>query len=487
MTAWFEAAWSEAWVRAERGVAARQGVIRGAVLMLAILLAAGLSAQEQPGESETRPAGEIAGSVLDPSAAPLAGALVTLERPGSGDRRSTVTDDAGAFRFPALTAGTYKITIAAPGFTAWNAPNVSVLDDGKPASVSATLELAPVATNVNVGLTAREVAAEQLKTEEKQRLFHLFPNYFVTYAANPAPLTAAQKFQLGWKSVIDPVEIFTDAGIAGVEQARGAYHQFGLGLEGYGKRFGAQYADDVNGTIIGGVLMQSVFHQDPRYFYKGTGTLRSRLLYVLATAFVRKGDNGHWQADYSDALGAVAAGEISTLYYPASSRVGLRMFHIVLATYGSNIGGNLFSEFVSRRLTSHAPKPALAPSRPLLRAGTPVTLISIEPLDSKATQDAGAIGFVVTDDLKADGVVMIKAGSKASGQVRYSVGAGADGPALHVKLEHVTIESGQAEIPLRSTPVRGSADPLQFRRLEDSGRISVVLYVDENTPLSAVQ
>ena len=83
-------------------------------------------------------------------------------------------------------------------------------------------------------------------------------------------------------------------------------------MEGYGKRFGAQYADGVNGVIIGGVIMQTVFHQDPRYFYKGTGSFRSRALYAIATAFVRKGDNGHWQPDYSDVLGSLAAGEIST-------------------------------------------------------------------------------------------------------------------------------------------------------------------------------
>ena len=62
------------------------------------------------------------------------------------------------------------------------------------------------------------------------------------------------------------------------------------------KRFGAQYADRVSRVIIGHVVMQSIFHQDPRYFYKGTGTIRSRTLYAIGTAFVRKGDNGRLAA-----------------------------------------------------------------------------------------------------------------------------------------------------------------------------------------------
>ena len=219
-----------------------------------------------------------------------------------------------------------------------------------------------------------------MKAEEKQRLLGVFPHYFVTYDPNAAPLNAAQKFQLGWKTVLDPITILSSAIGAGIQQARNSYHEFGQGMEGYGKRFGAQYADGVNGVIIGGVIMQAVFHQDPRYFYKGTGSVRSRALYAIATAFVRKGDRGHWQPDYSDVLGSLAAGEISTLYYPASSRAGLRLFHGVLWDLGGRAAGNLFEEFFSRKITTHVPKAAMALSKPILREGSPVSLISVQSI-----------------------------------------------------------------------------------------------------------
>jgi hypothetical protein len=128
------------------------------------------------------------------------------------------------------------------------------------------------------------------------------------------PRPAAQKFQLGWAEIIDPEVLIGTGLVAGIEQWRNSYHEFGQGREDYAKRFGAAYADCVSGIFIGHVLTQSVFHQDPRYFYKGTGGFRARALYVIGTAFVSKGDNGRWQPDYSDVIGGLASGEISTLY-----------------------------------------------------------------------------------------------------------------------------------------------------------------------------
>jgi hypothetical protein len=277
------------------------------------------------------------------------------------------------------------------------------------------LQVAPASATVNVALARYELAAEQLKTEEKQRLLGLFPNYFVSYEPNAAPLNAAQKFQLGWKTITDPV-VLLDSGIsAGFQQWRNSYREFGQGMQGYGKRFGAQYADGVSGIMIGSVLMRSIFHQDPRYFYKGSGSVRSRMLYAIATAFVRKGDNGHWQPDYSDVLGSLAAGEISTLYYPASSRTGLRLAHNVLFDIGGRAAGNLLQEFVFRKATTHVPRTPAPPPQPILREGTPVSLISVEDFNSKPAENTGSITFVLASDIQVGGAIVAKVGSQARG------------------------------------------------------------------------
>src|SRR5580700_2982706 len=424
--------------------------------------------------------GTIDGVVTDGSGSVVVGALVTLATAPSTGKRTTVTSETGFFHFAAVAPGNYTITIVADGFAPWTAASVVVREGEKPAVTSAMLQLASASTKLDVGLSPKELAVEQVKTEEQQRLLGVFPNYFVTYDPHPAPLNAAQKLHLGWKTILDPITILSSAMTAGIEQERNSYHEFGQGMEGYGKRFGAQYADTVNGVIIGGVIMQTVFHQDPRYFYKGTGSFRSRALYAIATAFVRKGDNGRWQPDYSDVLGSLAAGEISTLYYPASSRTELRLFHDVLSGLGWSAAGNLFEEFLSRKITTHVPKAALARSKPILREGTPVSMISVEELSSKTAEGAGPIDFVLVNDLQVGGVIVAKAGSKAWGQVSYASGPNAGGEAIHVELERVRLKVGSIEVPLRSTPLRKGGSALGYHRLEGSDRIAIVLYVAEN-------
>jgi uncharacterized membrane protein YeaQ/YmgE (transglycosylase-associated protein family) len=108
------------------------------------------------------------------------------------------------------------------------------------------------------------------------------------------------------------------------------------------------------GTMVGGAILPSLLKQDPRYFYKGTGSTRSRILYALANAVICKGDNGHWQFDYSGILGDLAAGGISNLYYPASSRSGGGLIENTLIGIGGSGVANLFQEFLIRKLTPHA-------------------------------------------------------------------------------------------------------------------------------------
>jgi len=104
------------------------------------------------------------------------------------------------------------------------------------------------------------------------------PNFYSTYDWNAPPMGAKQKFQLSNRSIIDPVSFLTVAGIAGAEQYKNVIPAYGGGIEGYGKRYGAALANRVSGTLLGKAVYPSIFHQDPRYFYKGKGSIRSRAL-----------------------------------------------------------------------------------------------------------------------------------------------------------------------------------------------------------------
>jgi len=223
------------------------------------------------------------------------------------------------------------------------------------------LAVAANVTDVQVALSRTEVAQEQVKDEEKQRVFGVFPNFYVTYDPHPVALTWKQKFELAWKTTIDPVTFAIVGGIAGVQQAQNTFDGYGQGASGYGKRFGAAYADLVSGTFIGSAILPSLLKQDPRYYYKGSGSKRSRILYAIANSVICKGDNGHWQPNYSNIIGSLAAGGISNLYYPAQDRDGLGLtFDNAAIGIGETAITNLLQEFLIRKLTpkSHNHDPA---------------------------------------------------------------------------------------------------------------------------------
>jgi hypothetical protein len=413
----------------------------------------------------------VDGTVKDGAGLAVAGAIVTLETAAGAEQRTTTTDQAGAFHFGDVAAGSYNVTVAAGGFAVWTA-NVTagVLNQ---APVAAVLQVAPVTSTIEVTLQPKELAAEQLKSEVKQRLLGIFPHFLVTYEPNAAPLTAGQKFHLGLKTLVDPVTLLGTGIDAGIQQAQNKYPEFGQGVEGYAKRFGARYTSHISGVMIHHVILQAVFHQDPRYFYKDTGSFRSRVWYSIWTAFVCKGDNGRWQPDYSDVIGGAAASQVSRLYYPYTSRPWLRLFHNVLEGFGGRAEDHLLEQFVVRRFTTHTRKLA-GMFRKVLAEGTAAPLVSVGDLS------AGPMTFVLASDLQANGATLAKVGAIAEGQVSYAGGMNGAGEAVRWRLEHVHLKVGNVDVPLRSNQAKGGDGALVYRQLEGSGRIALVLYVAQD-------
>jgi hypothetical protein len=329
----------------------------GAFVPLASLVSA-----QQGTEAAAR--GSVHGAVLNRDGAVYEGAHVALAEAGpitgSGANTSVAaekfatTDSNGRFNFEGVTPGAFKLTVSAGGF----ATQVVTGTVGAGESVEAkeiVLAVSSTSAEVDVSATREEVATEELNQEETQRVLGVIPNFYVTYVPNAPPLTRKQKYSLAWKSSIDPVTFLAVGFFAGVEQATNSFTGYGQGAEGYAKRFGAGYADGFIGTMIGGAILPAWWKQDPRYFYKGTGSTRSRVAYAIANAVVCKSDNGHWQANYSGILGGLAAGGISNLYYPSSDRGATLTFENALINTGMSAVGNLFQEFVVRRLTPHVP------------------------------------------------------------------------------------------------------------------------------------
>ena len=297
----------------------------------------------------------LSGQITDQTGSAVRDAKVVLERDGPPPIE-TVTDDDGRFSFADLPAGAFHIAISAVGF----APQTldGMLTAGQPLVLEPVrLTIAVGGLVVDVNAARVEVAERQIHQQEQQRVLGVFPNFRVTYLPNAAPLNSRQKFQLTWKTVADPTRFLSVAVVAGIQQARGDYSGFGNGPDGYAKRYAALYGTVLTGSLITNVVMPTVFKQDPRYFYKGTGSTSSRVGYAISRAVVRKGDNGHWQPDYSRILGHLAAGAISNFYYPAEDRngVGLTLGNAGLGIGGAAVG-NLMQEFVLRRFTTHTRK-----------------------------------------------------------------------------------------------------------------------------------
>lgn len=287
----------------------------------------------------------------------MANVKVSLAVQGINVSKETLSDTDGHFFFPDVVPGPFQITFTASGFATLK--QSGVLQVGEQFVVpQVALVLARAKVDVEVTESPAQVAEDEVKVEEKQRVLGFIPNFYVTYLPHAAPLTPKLKFRLAWKSILNPYTFGITGGIAGIEQAENAFSGYGQGAEGYAKRYGAAYADLTTGTFIGGAILPSLFKQDPRYFYKGTGSKKSRILYAIAMSVVCKGDNGHWQLDYSGIMGGLAAGGISNLYYPDQNRNGVTLtFENALIGIGGSAAGNILQEFVVRRFTPHVPPP----------------------------------------------------------------------------------------------------------------------------------
>jgi hypothetical protein len=298
--------------------------------------------------------GSIKGTVVDRSGDDVVGALVTLTREDQSPNQEVLSGDDGQFSFANLVPGTFRITITARGFTMQTFSGV--LHPGESYTVPPiALALVTAITRLQVVAARTEVAEEEIKLQEKQRVLGIVPNFYVSYLPDAFPLNSKQKFELAWKTTIDPVTFILTAAIAGVEQARNDFSGYGQGAQGYAKRFGASYADTVVGTFIGSAILPSLLKQDPRYFYKGTGSTRSRILYAIANAVICKGDSQRWEPNYSNIFGSLAAAGISNLYYPKDrDGVGLT-FENALIGIGLGAATNLAQEVFLRKLTPNVP------------------------------------------------------------------------------------------------------------------------------------
>jgi hypothetical protein len=315
--------------------------------------------------------GSIIGTVTDVNGDPVPNSTVVLKRSDRGsdgddrhdddrhnnESRSAVTPENGFFQFRDVSAGdSYQISVSAKDFSDWTSPAFT-LDPGQFKIVSGIqMRVRTEVTQINVTYGSPQVATtEEFKEVEQQRAFGFIPNYYVAYDPNAAALTSKMKFKLALKVSTDPV---TGAGVALISASRQAANtpHYGQGWGPYGERFGSTAADGFSDIMIGGAILPSLLHQDPRYFFQGEGSTGSRLRHAVLSAFIARGDNGKWQPNYSTIGGDLASSALSNLYYPQSNRgPGLMFGNFAIGT-AERIGANVAQEFILGRVTRRGGK-----------------------------------------------------------------------------------------------------------------------------------
>ncbi len=294
---------------------------------------------------------QITGTVMDVNGDTLSSATVVLQGSGLKQPLKLVSDDNGFFGFKQLESGTYRVTITAPDFGEWASPELVLNPSQYMILTDCKLRISQVATTINVAYRPEEIAMEQVQVEEKQRVFGVIPNFYVVYDPNPAPLPAKLKFRLALKTSTDVFTVIGVGTFAAINQA-GNRPNYPQGWQGYGERVGAAAADGFSDILIGGALLPSLLRQDPRYYYKGTGTTQSRVYHAVSSPFICRGDNGKLQPNYSSIGGDLSSSALSNLYYPQSDRGARLVLQNFAITTGERMLSTLVQEFVLSRLTA---------------------------------------------------------------------------------------------------------------------------------------
>ncbi len=265
----------------------------------------------------------------------------------------------GQFAFAGLAPDVYKLTVTAEGMSTFTSPQIPLRASETFIAPAIILSVSVVSTSVTVtGDSRKKLSEQQVQIAVQQRVGGVIPNFYSAYDWNAPPMLAKQKFQLSIRSIVDPVSFLAVAGIAGAEQYKNVIPAYGSGIEGYGKRYGAAMANHASGDLLGRAVYPSIFHQDPRYFYEGKGSIGSRALYAISAAVIAGDDDGRWKPNYSRVLGNFSAAAISNLYYPASDRGASLVVFNGLAVTGADAVANLIREFLLKGTTSHVPQGA---------------------------------------------------------------------------------------------------------------------------------
>jgi len=217
-----------------------------------------------------------------------------------------------------------------------------------PAAFVGAQEPAPAAPSAATPQSAASPAAEPpaksdastaAPAPEDKRAFGVLPNYRTVEGSQPfAPLTAKQKLTIATKDTIDGPSYVLAGLFSGLYQLENQNPSFGQGLKGYAHRYVTAIADQDIGNYMTEGFVPVLLHEDPRYFRRGTGSIKGRIWYAATRVTMAKTDKGAPVFNFSEFLGNGVTAAIGNAYYP--NEVG---FTPTMARMFTQIGTDSFS------------------------------------------------------------------------------------------------------------------------------------------------
>jgi hypothetical protein len=240
--------------------------------------------------------------------------------------------------------------------TGQGAPQTQTPDPAQSAQTPASSSSKPdkpgdqASTPTNSKDPSTPVQEDSKKNEDSKkkndRMFYVMPNYLtVDGESQVKPISWKEKFADAAKGSFDPYEFSIVGIVAAFRQADNSPPEFGQGWEGYGKRYGAAFADQVDANVMVGGVFPTILRMDPRYFRLGRGSFMRRFGYAFDRILIGRTDSGHHTVNVPEFAGNAAAIAISTVYYPD----GNNSFLSNLNGWGTQMGldalGNELKEF----------------------------------------------------------------------------------------------------------------------------------------------
>jgi hypothetical protein len=143
-------------------------------------------------------------------------------------------------------------------------------------------------------------------------------NWYDRFVTGPDVMrfSPEQKFRLAVTNIINPFNLGTIVGEAGIEVAANSHTPYGPGVDGWAKLSGTNLTQDMTDQFFGTFLIPSITHTDPHYHRRPDLSIPRRIWHCVDQIVWQRDDNGGHTFNYSQIVAPVFDIGISNLYVP---------------------------------------------------------------------------------------------------------------------------------------------------------------------------